>query len=102
MTKKSIHNTIRPVAAPAANSSLHVHSGFDVALEAMIEDQDRINMQIITIAKLAKHSLESDMDGAADHAGHAFGAITRLANLANIKLDLALSEIGDSRLRDAA
>ncbi|WP_342315744.1 hypothetical protein [Lysobacter sp. FW306-1B-D06B] len=102
MTKKPIQNTIRPVADPAANSGLNVFSGFDVVLEAMLEDHNGINMQIIAIARLAKHALDSDMSSATDDAGHAFDAISRLASLANAKLDLALSEIGDSQLRDAA
>lgn len=102
MTKKSNQSAIRAVAEPAANSGLNVYSGFDSALEAMLEDHDGINMQIVAIAGLARHALDSDMVDAADHAGHAFDAIRRLASLANAKIDLALSEIGESRLRDAA
>jgi hypothetical protein len=83
----------------------HNHDLYE-KVDAMCGAQDAAMMQILTIAKLAKAALDSNlecaMNDAANDVAHALAAILGIATAANDRLDAALVEIGDLRLCAAA
>lgn len=56
-------------------------------------------MQILTMAKLARSALNSDIEDATEHADHVLDAIMRIASTVVADLDAAQIEIEDARLR---
>jgi hypothetical protein len=84
---------LRPTAAVTL-SSLYV------TVNELCASQDAALMQILSMAKLAKHGLNGDIEEASDHAGHVLDAIIQITAGALASLDAAQIEIDDARPRD--
>lgn len=66
-----------------------VASSLAVTLREVCKEQDAVTMQILAIARLARHTLDSEVPDALDDIGYALDSIIRIAGEANVAIDEA-------------
>lgn len=76
-----------------------VASSLAVTINELCDAQDAATMEIIAVAKLARHALDSEAPDAAEHVGFALDTIMRLAAGAIAALDEVQTDVGDMRAR---
>lgn len=76
-----------------------VASGLTATFNELCEAQDAALVEVMAIAKLARHAMDSDAPDAVEQAGFALDAIARLTAAASAALDEAQIDVGDMRAR---